>query len=232
MGYQRSRELGKSSLLDSISLGSSDSAGDWIEWDITLAVQNAMRENRSVDLILGIIDSGSGNNRDILLYQNSASSANRPEISFVYVPGSDALPSDPTPVTPLNGSWSIEQGINPAPNQNPQLSWNYTFNNANVGGWSVELDTTQIFDSTDLVMATSWNNVGFDITNRSTMSQRNWTREKMVLERQDKFYQSNWKLVGFIPLLATDTTTWSIDLTRSVELRWTSDARFEFAKLH
>ena len=212
----------KSSLLDSISLGSSDSAGDWIEWDITLAVQNAMRENRSVDLILGIIDSGSGNNRDILLYQNSASSANRPEISFVYVPGSDALPSDPTPVTPLNGSWSIEQGINPAPNQNPQLSWNYTSNNANVGGWSVELDTTPTFDSTDLVMATSWNNVGFDITNQTY-------NVSTQLDKGEKWYWrvratsstnqiGNWS--DSFHFLLPDITTWSIDSnTAAVELR-------------
>ena len=70
-----------------------------------------MRENRSVDLILGIMDVGSGNNRDILLYPNSANPASRPEISFVYVPGSNALPSDPTPVLPLNGSWSVSKEL-------------------------------------------------------------------------------------------------------------------------
>ena len=41
-GTSGARSWEKSSLLDSISLGSSDSAGDWIEWDITLAVQNAI----------------------------------------------------------------------------------------------------------------------------------------------------------------------------------------------
>ena len=74
MGYKRAKGWEKSSLLDSESLGTSYSAGDWVEWDVTLAVQNAMREDRSVDLILGILGSGSGNNRDALFYPNSASS--------------------------------------------------------------------------------------------------------------------------------------------------------------
>ena len=73
-----------------------------------------MRENRSVDLILGIVGVGSCADRDALFYPNSANSANRPEISFVYVPGSDALPSEPVPQAPLNGSWSVESGIDPA----------------------------------------------------------------------------------------------------------------------
>ena len=114
----------RAGLLDTESLGNSYSAGDWVELDITLAVQNAMRENRSVDLILGIIGVGSGGDRDALFYPNSANAANRPEISFVYVPGSDALPSEPVPQSPLNGSWSVENGINPAPETSPQLSWN------------------------------------------------------------------------------------------------------------
>ena len=104
---------------------------------MTLAVQNAMREDRSVDLILGILGSGSGNNRDALFYPNSASSTSRPEISFVYVPGSDAVPSDPVPLSPLNGSWSIETGINPAPDKTPQLAWNLSTAGVSIGGWSL-----------------------------------------------------------------------------------------------
>ena len=114
-------------------MGNSYSAGDWVELDITLAVQNAMRENRSVDLILGIIGVGSGGDRDALFYPNSANAANRPEISFVYVPGSDALPSEPVPQSPLNGSWSVENGINPAPETSPQLSWNLSSAGVSIG---------------------------------------------------------------------------------------------------
>ena len=144
----------RAGLLDTEALGNSYSAGDWVELDITLAVQNAMRENRSVDLILGIVGVGSGGDRDALFYPNSANSANRPEISFVYVPGSDALPSEPVPQAPLNGSWSVESGIEPAPDTSPQLSWNMTSTGVTIGGWSIEMDTSSNFDSANLIMAT------------------------------------------------------------------------------
>ena len=193
----------KSSLLDSVSITNSNVAGDWLEWDITLAVQNAMRENRSVDLILGIMDVGSGNNRDILLYPNSANPASRPEISFVYVPGSNALPSDPTPVLPLNGSWSVKQGINPEPDQNPQLAWNYTANSATIGGSGVELDTSPNFDSSNIIMVTSWNDVGFDVINQTyNVSTALDKGETWVLESAcNQRYKSNRQLVKCIPLL-------------------------------
>jgi len=157
----------RAGLLDSESLDSGYSAGDWVEFDITLAVQNAMREDRAVDLVIGVVGIGSGSDRSALFYPNNANSVNRPEISFVYVPGSDALPSEPVPVSPLNGSWSVDTGINPAPDQSPQLNWNFTSGGVTVGGWSVEMDTSNSFDSPDLIMATSWTDTGFDISNRT-----------------------------------------------------------------
>ncbi len=212
----------KSSLLDSESLGSSYSAGDWVEWDVTLAVQNAMREDRSVDLILGILASGSGNNRDALFYPNSASSTSRPEISFVYVPGSDAVPSDPVPTSPLNGSWSVETGINPAPDKTPQLAWNLTASGVSIGGWSVELDTTDSFDSSDLIMATSWNDNGFDITNQtfdlSTPLDAGYTWYWRVRATSSTNQIGNWS--NTFNFLLPDITTWSIDSNNAaVELR-------------
>ena len=114
-----------------------------------------MREDRSVDLIIGILGVGSGSNRDALFYPNNANSANRPEISFVYVPGSDALPSEPVPVTPTNGSWAVETGINIAPDTTPSLTWNFSASGVTVGGYSVEMDTTSTFDSPNLIIATA-----------------------------------------------------------------------------
>ena len=203
----------KSSLLDSETLGTSYSSGDWVEWDITLAVQNAMREGRSVDLILGVLGAGSGNNRDALFYPNSASSTNRPEISFVYMPGSDAIPSEPTPVTPLNGSWSVESGINPAPDKTPQLSWNLTTSAVTVGGWSVELDTSNTFDSSNLVMATSWTDSGFDVANQtldlSTQLEAGKTWYWRVRATSVTNQIGNWS--DAFHFLLPDITTWSID---------------------
>lgn len=211
----------RAGLLDTESLGNSYSAGDWVELDITLAVQNAMRENRSVDLILGIIGVGSGGDRDALFYPNSANAANRPEISFVYVPGSDALPSEPVPQSPLNGSWSVENGINPAPETSPQLSWNLSSAGVSIGGWSIEMDTTSTFNSPDLIMATSWTDTGFNITNQtfdmtSTLETGNtWYWRVRATSATNQI--GNWSEP--FHFLLPDITTWSIDSnTAAVEL--------------
>ena len=211
----------RAGLLDTESLGNSYSAGDWVELDITLAVQNAMRENRSVDLILGIVGVGSGADRDALFYPNSANSANRPEISFVYVPGSDALPSEPVPQTPLNGSWSVETGINPAPDTSPQLTWNLTSTGVTIGGWSIEMDTSSSFDSPNLVMATSWTDTGFDVTNQTydmtseLQTGNTWHWRVRATSATNQI--GNWS--DSFHFLLPDITTWSIDSnTAAVEL--------------
>jgi len=203
----------RAGLLDTEALDNSYSAGDWVEFDITLAVQNAMREDRAVDLILGIVGVGTGSDRDALFYPNNANSASRAEISFVYVPGSDALPSEPVPQTPLNGSWSVDSGINPAPDQNPHLSWNLSNSGVNVGGWSIELDTTSNFNSPDLIMATSWTDTGFDITNQTydmtslleTGNTWYWRVRATSVTNQI----GNWSEP--FHFLLPDVTTWSID---------------------
>ena len=155
-------------LLDSETLGNSYSAGDWVELDVTLAVQNSMRAGESVDLVIGVLGIGSGSDRYALFYPNTANTVSRPEISFVYMPGSNALPSEPVPYSPANGSWSINDGINPSPEETPQLTWNFSSTSGvSTGGWSIELDTSETFDSEDLLMVTSWNDNGFDITNQT-----------------------------------------------------------------
>ena len=49
----------RGSLLDSVSVGNSFFEGDSVEWNVTLAVQNAMREDRRVDFIAGMLGAGS-----------------------------------------------------------------------------------------------------------------------------------------------------------------------------
>ena len=211
----------RAGLLDSETLGNSYSAGDWVEFDITLAVQNAMREDRAVDLVIGVVGVGSGADRDALFYPNHANSANRPEISFVYVPGSDALPSEPTPLTPLNGSWSVDSGINPAPDQSPQLAWSFSSTGVNVGGWSIELDTSNSFDSPDLIMATSWTDTGFDLTNMtydlSSLLETGNTWHWRVRATSTTNQIGNWSSVYHF--LLPDITTWDLGSNSSaVEL--------------
>ena len=212
----------RAGVLDSELLNSSYSLGDYVEFDVTLAVQNAMREGRSVDLIIGVLGIGSGTDRSAFFYPNSANPVSRPEISFVYVPGSDALPAEPVPQSPLNGSWSIDSGINPAPNDTPQLSWNFATTGPAVGGWSIELDTSANFDSNDLVMATSWTDTGFDITNRtynvSTALDTGETWHWRVRATSATNQIGNWSNV--YNFLLPSITTWSIDSnSAAVELR-------------
>ncbi len=156
----------RGSLLASVGVGSSYSEGDDVEWNVTLAVQNAMREDRRVDFIVGMLGAGSGGARTAYFSTAEDSMANRPELSFVYVPGSDALPSDPSPTLPLNGSWSIGTGVDLTPITQPELEWTFSGSMA-LSGYIVQLDTQTDFTSINSLTYTSWNDAGFDVTNTS-----------------------------------------------------------------
>ena len=154
----------RSSLLDSVQIGSSFSEGDSVEWNVTLAVQNAMREDRRVDFIAGMLGVGSGGSRTAYFSTAEDSASNRPQLTFVYVPGSDAVPNDPVPVTPLNGSWSIGSGVDLTPITQPDLHWNFS-GTMSLAGYLVQLDTQSDFSSVNAVTYASWNDAGFDSTN-------------------------------------------------------------------
>ena len=154
----------RGSLLDSVGLTSGYASGDTVEWNVTLGVQNAMRENRSVDFMLGVLGVGTGQSREVQLFPGSGAVSTRPELTFVYVPGSNAVPSDPSPFSPINGSWAIGSGVDLTPLDQPTLDWTFSSNLA-VGGWAVQLDTSPTFDSSNLQISTSWNDAGFDLTN-------------------------------------------------------------------
>jgi len=154
------------SLLDSIQLNSTYMDGDLIDWDITLGVQNAMRENRSADFMLGILGAGTGGSREVQLYPGLSLDSQKPELRFVYTPGSNVAPTNPVPLTPLNGAWSMGTGVDQTPEKRPSLTWSFG-SNLGVSGWGVQLDTSSSFDSIALQTKTSWNDGGFDVANLS-----------------------------------------------------------------
>ena len=154
----------RGSLLDSVTVGSSFFEGDSVEWNVTLAVQNAMREDRRVDFIAGMLGVGSGGSRTAYFSTAEDSMANRPELTFVYVPGSDAVPNNPVPTLPLNGSWSIGSGVDLTPIDRPELAWNFS-SNLSIAGYLVQLDTQSDFASVGAATYASWNDAGFDLTN-------------------------------------------------------------------
>jgi len=163
-GTAGAKGVERGSLLDSVNIGSSYNEGDSVEWNVTLAVQNAMREERRVDFIAGMLGVGSGVSRTAYFSTAEDSAANRPQLSFVYVPGSDAVPSNPVLTAPLNGSWSIGSGVDLSPITQPVLSWNFS-GALSLAGYLVQLDTQPDFASTNGQTFASWNDAGFDVTN-------------------------------------------------------------------
>ncbi|MCS5532792.1 MAG: DNRLRE domain-containing protein [Candidatus Poseidoniaceae archaeon] len=212
----------RGSLIDSLTIGNSYSAGDTIEWNVTLGVQNAMREDRAVDFLIGVTGVGTGTDRDIMIYPGSTSTASyRPQLSFVYVPGSDAVPNEPVPIHPLNGSWSVTSDIEVAPVHRPELGWSFG-GSMSIDGWAVQIDKSTSFSSPDLLMVTSWLDTGFDTTNLTFTPSSNldngttWYWRVRAISTTNQL--GNWSQT--YNFLLPDITTWSIDSENAaVELR-------------
>ncbi|MDC0056064.1 DNRLRE domain-containing protein, partial [Deltaproteobacteria bacterium] len=196
------------------------SSATWIEWNVTLGVQNSMRNGINFDVILAILGSGSGSDREALFYGNANSAASRAELVFTYVPGSSSIPDQPVPLSPANGSWSIEDGIEPKPIQNPLLNWNYT-SNTNVSAFAIDIDSNTSFESADLLSYGSWTSSGFDLTNMTfqipvdldTATTWYWR----VRGVSDTNQIGDWSQYNYFHI--PDLTTWSIDNdTAAVEL--------------
>ena len=156
----------RSSLLDTVSIGAGFTSSSSVNWNVTLAVQNAMRDNHSADFILGVVGAGTGQIRDVLFHPGTAVDAKRPELTFVYVPGSNAIPIEPVPVMPLNGSWSIADGVNPEPIHRPMMNWTHS-SSVGISGYAVQMDTADTFESSEMSIETSWSNSGFDLSNNT-----------------------------------------------------------------
>ncbi|MDP7000739.1 MAG: DNRLRE domain-containing protein [Candidatus Poseidoniaceae archaeon] len=206
----------RGSLLSSNTLTSSFSSGDWVNWNITLNAQDAMRSDGSLDFIIGIVGAGSGGTRQALFDSSEQSTSSRPEVILVYSPGSNAKPNNPIPLSPANGSWSIIDGIEPAPDARPVLNWSYGTGVA-VGGWSLQLDTTSTFDSGNLLSFASWNDNGFDLTNMSYTPQQDLSDGQIWHWRVRAVSTTNqlgdWS--AFSHFLLPDITTWLIDSNTS-----------------
>ena len=206
----------RGSLLSSTTITSAVSSGDWVSWNITRGSQDAMRNDGSLDFIVGMIGAGSGGSREALLYSNEETAMSRPEIVLVYTPGSNAIPNDPVPIAPANASWSIESGIEPAPDVRPVLEWSYG-SGVSVGGWSIEIDTVDTFDGADLSSFASWNDNGFDTTNLTYTPQADlaegfiWYWRVRAVSTTNQL--GNWS--STFNFLLPDITTWLLDANTS-----------------
>ena len=205
-------------LLSSTTITSSSAT--WIEWNVTLGVQNSMRNEINFDVILAILGAGSGSDREALLYGNENTAASRAELVFTYVPGSSALPDQPIPLNPANGSWSVEDGIEPKPIQNPLLNWNY-ISNTNVSAFVIDIDSNASFESADLLSYSSWTSSGFDLANMTFQVPVNLDTATTWYWRvrgvSDTNQIGDWSQYNYFHI--PDLTTWSIDNdTAAVEL--------------
>ena len=151
-------------LLDTQVITNSFVQGDTVSWNITSAVQFAMREMRTVDLIFDTPQTQS-TLPTLFQFNSSSSDFEIPELSFTYVLGSNAMPNSPSLDYPLNGDWLYQPGFTLDPIQDPILQWTPPSNSTAIVGWALDIDKSSTFSSQDLQSYTSWNDVGFDLTN-------------------------------------------------------------------
>ena len=150
-------------LLDVQNIPNTALQGDKFTWNITSATQFALREMRPVDFILDIPQSASTSS-NFFRFNSNYNGANNPELSFIYVPGSNQLPSIPILESPVNGEWLYETGFTLENIQDPTFEWN-TSSNSQIVGWAIDIDTSDTFSSPGLQSYTSWNDPGFDMVN-------------------------------------------------------------------
>ncbi|MDP6324487.1 MAG: DNRLRE domain-containing protein [Candidatus Thalassarchaeaceae archaeon] len=125
-----------------------DADNTWYEWNVTAAVQSAMRTDSQVDFILtsdswqavSFFDRGSGS---------------MPELVIVYTNGSNAAPNVPIDMSPANGDWILSGDYTFAVDQTPTLSWNETGVTA-ANAWQVQVDGDSTFSSSSLLTFSSW----------------------------------------------------------------------------
>ena len=219
-GSSGARGWERGSLLTSTTVDSSYGQGDLVNWNVTQAVQSAMRENRSADFMLDIVSNPTSVSKNALLYGNSASANERAEMTIVYVPGSDVVPSEPVPTSPANGSWAVLPGLNPAGDTTPLLNWTYA-GGLTIGGWALQLDMSPDFNTAEMRYLSSFNDQGFDGTNLTYEPQQvlddgtTWYWRVRAISATNQL--GNWS--NAFHFLLPDTTTWDLGSSVAVELR-------------
>jgi hypothetical protein len=180
--------------LDSTTINTLTSTASW---NVTVAVQNSMRWNVPVDLLI----TGSGSGQAVMFdKENAGTAADYPELVIRYSPGSMEVPDPPTPVAPINGAWAVTSGMLIAPEARPTLSWNHS-GTITANGWVVELDTTSTFNSNDYRVARSWVQINdFDVTNMTYTPASNLSNGQVWFWRARGTSQTNqlgnWSIIA------------------------------------
>ena len=135
--------------LDTVSVEASNT---WYEWNVTAAVQSAMRTDSQIDFIL---TSSSWN--AVSFYDRGSGSM--PELVIVYTNGSNAAPNVPVDLIPANGEWILSGDYTFEVDQTPTLEWNETGVTA-ANGWQVQVDEDSSFSTSALQTYSSWIDTG------------------------------------------------------------------------
>ena len=203
----------KGQLLDTQTITNSASQGDIISWNITSATQKSMRDGTPLDLIFNAITSTTSSSTAFYSSLESVQTKH-PSLKFVYIPGSSQLPDIPTLDEPLNGEWLYTSEFTLASLTQPVLNW--TDNGAgNVIGWALEIDTSNSFSSNGLQTFTSWNDIGFDLSQTSFEIQNDldigeqWFWRVRALS--STYQLGDWSPASYFYLADLDTTTLDAD---------------------
>ena len=132
-----------------------DADNTWYEWNVTAAVQSAMRTDSLVDFILASESSASW--APVSFYDRGSGSM--PELVIVYTNGSNAAPNVPIDMSPANGDWILSGDYTFAVDQTPTLSWNETGTPA-ANAWQVQVDAESSFSTSSLLTFSSWIDTG------------------------------------------------------------------------
>ena len=132
-----------------------DADNTWYEWNVTAAVQSAMRTDSQVDFILA--SESSANWNPVSFYDRGSGSM--PELVIVYTNGSNAAPNVPTGLSPANGEWILSGDYTFEVDQTPTLEWNQT-GATSANGWQVQVDQNSGFSSSALLTLSSWIDTG------------------------------------------------------------------------
>jgi len=133
--------------LDSTTVSSS---GTWYEWNVTGAVQKAMRWGEPANFILTANGAVTFSDKEA----SSSGSPYWPTLEIVYTQGSDDAPATPIGLAPDNGLWMIDDDYRMQSILRPTLNWTTDASLANAV--EVQLDTTSTLSSSSLLSYQSW----------------------------------------------------------------------------
>ena len=145
------------------------SSGAKTTWNITRAMQESMRDNQSLNLLLDVLP-GQSNSNALFFSPLTGNIDNLPTVEIIYSPGSNMKPIPPSASKPTNGEWLFVNNSSMEVDDQPLIEW--APNNAvSVLGWSLEIDSTDEFNSPNKISASSWEDPGFDLINNQYLLQ-------------------------------------------------------------